>query len=183
MQEDMLIFHCAPTLAGLKTGNLFSCPYEDKETLIQEIRRLNQQLGPKGLRVIPMRYCEKRVLLYVYRPSGLVSDLSGEEARSLLEEAGYANCTADQCVIELARRLQATECFPHEIGLFLSYPPEDVRGFIENKGADCRCVGCWKVYGDEEKARKTFQRYKKCTDVYCDRWRRGFSVERLTVAR
>ena len=25
MSEDLLIRHCSPTLAGIKTGNLFSC--------------------------------------------------------------------------------------------------------------------------------------------------------------
>lgn len=44
------------------------------------------------------------------------------------------------------RRLQRFEAFPHEIGLFLSYPPEDVRGFIEHKGHESKCEGCWKVY-------------------------------------
>ena len=44
------------------------------------------------------------------------------------------------------RRLQRFEAFPHEIGLFLSYPPEDVRRFIEHKGHESKCEGCWKVY-------------------------------------
>ena len=36
----------------------------------------------------------------------------------------------------------------------LGYPAEDVQGFIENETKECKCVGCWKVYGDEEKAKK-----------------------------
>ena len=48
---------------------------------------------------------------------------------------------------------QAAE-FPHEIGLFLGYPPEDVQGFLENRL--CKCVGCWKVYGDEQAAQNGF---------------------------
>ena len=42
--------------------------------------------------------------------------------------------------------------FPHEVGLFLSYPPEDVKGFIDHRANDFKCAGLWKVYGDEEKA-------------------------------
>ena len=26
LSEELLIFHCSPTMAGLKTGNLFNCP-------------------------------------------------------------------------------------------------------------------------------------------------------------
>ena len=68
------------------------------------------------------------------------------------------------------------------IGLFLGYPPEDVCGFIENKADACKCVGCWKVYGDEDAAKKLFAKYKKCTDVYCTLFANGRSIERLTVA-
>ena len=70
--------------------------------------------------------------------------------------------------------------FPHEIGLFLSYPPEDVKGFLEHR--PCKCVGCWKVYENEEAAKKTFAKYKACTRVYCRQLASGIDIERLTVA-
>ena len=41
--------------------------------------------------------------------------------------------------------------FPHEVGLFLSYPPEDVKGFIDHRASGFKCAGLWKVYGNEEK--------------------------------
>ena len=66
--------------------------------------------------------------------------------------------------------------------LFLGYPPEDVCGFMKNKACNCKCVGCWKVYGDEEAAKKKFAQYKKCTQVYSDQWANGTDIERLTVA-
>ena len=48
MSDDLLVRCCAPTLAGLKTGSLFACPYEDRETLMKEIRRLNRAFSPRG---------------------------------------------------------------------------------------------------------------------------------------
>ena len=72
--------------------------------------------------------------------------------------------------------------FPHEVGLFLSYPPEDVKGFIENRAANAKCTGVWKVYGDERQARQTFAKYKKCTQVYCERWQSGSGLDKLAVA-
>ena len=84
--------------------------------------------------------------------------------------------------MQLIERLRTSPDFPHEIGLFLGYPPEDVRGFIENKAQDCKCVGCWKVYGDETAAQRRFAQYQKCKDVYCAKWEQGRSIERLTVA-
>lgn len=183
MSEDIFVFHCAPTLAGIKTGNLFTCDYTKRSEVLSSVRELNRRLACKGLRVLPLRYSEKKVLVYVYRPGGLARDLSNSEARRILREAGYTATTADKSVIELMRRINEQGDFPHEIGLFLSYPPEDVRGFIEKGGRDCKCVGTWKVYGDEEAARRTFSRYKRCTDVYCRQLRvGGKSLEQLTVS-
>ena len=34
MSEDQIIRHCAPTLAGIKTASLFTCPYDSKEALL-----------------------------------------------------------------------------------------------------------------------------------------------------
>ena len=38
MSEELVVEQCSPTMAGLKTGNLFSCPAEDTRTLRQSIR-------------------------------------------------------------------------------------------------------------------------------------------------
>lgn len=54
MSEEMLVCHCSPTLAGLKTGSLFSCPYRSKKKIIREIRSLNQRLVKKGVCVLPV---------------------------------------------------------------------------------------------------------------------------------
>ena len=50
--------------------------------------------------------------------------------------------------------------FPHEVGLFLSHPPEEVKGFIAHRANDFKCAGLWKVYGNEEKARSLLAKYK-----------------------
>ena len=47
MSEENVVRLCAPTLAGIKTGSLFPCPYENRETLLMEIRQYNQVLFPK----------------------------------------------------------------------------------------------------------------------------------------
>ena len=167
MSEDRLVFHCAPTLAGMKSGSLFASSYSDKAELVSEMRSLNRRLSHKGLWVLPLRYSEGRALVYVCRPRCLARDLGSGEARKILSEVGYDSFCPARSLTVLARRLEKGEAFPHEIGLFLGYPPEDVRGFMEKGGRDCKCVGTWKVYGDEEKARRTFSRYKHCTNVYC----------------
>ncbi len=182
MSDEVFIRYCSPTLAGIKTANLFSSRFKDEKEMRESVRRLNVVLVKKGIRVVPLKFREGRALIYAYRPSKLLQDLQRADACSLLRERGYAAEMPERCIVQLMRRLADSGEFPHEIGLFLGYPPEDVCGFIENKAEGYKCVGEWKVYGDEEQARKTFAKYRKCTEVYCAQFAQGRSMERLTVA-
>ena len=119
MSEEMLIRHCAPTLAGIKTGNMFSCPYRSREEIHDEVRRLNRVLAPKGVRVLPLRYFKQRALIYLYRPSSLSRDLADGYASDLLKQYGYSLENPQRCVVQLVHRLRTCPGFPHEIGLFL----------------------------------------------------------------
>lgn len=182
MSEQMIIEQCAPTLAGIKTANLFPCRYSDKHTLWHEIRNFNQALSHKGVRMIPVKAENGFALIYLYRPKMLEKDLEDTIAADLLRKFGYKYNCSDKCIARLVKKFHDMEIFPHEIGLFLGYPPEDVKGFIENKAEGCKCVGCWKVYGDENTAQKCFANYKKCTRIYKEQYQKGKTIERLTVA-
>lgn len=182
MSEELLIRHCSPTLAGLKTGNIFTMSYSTIEDIRKEVRSLNKIFLPKGLRVIPLRFENNRVMVYVYRPNKLKQDLKNENVCWILENNGYPSSNPSRCIMQLIKKLKANSDFPHEIGLFLGYPPEDVQGFIENKAEHYKFTGHWKVYGDEKKARKLFFQYKKCTAIYTEQWQSGKSIERLAVA-
>ena len=54
-----------------------------------------------------------------------------------------------------------------------------MEGFIREKARRAKCTGAWKVYGDEEVARKTFALYKRCTRACRDDYLRHRSLERL----
>ena len=178
MSEELIVRHCAPTLANLKTGSLFVCPITDRPSFFSSLRSLNELLVPKGLRALPLRIREYSALVYLYRPTRLKKDLEDPAAIKILQDHGYS-CYG-KCLPKLIERVRASEEFPHEIGLFLGYPPEDVQGFLDHR--PCKCSGCWKVYGDENKAKKTFDLYKKCERVYCQQLARGIDIKRLTVA-
>lgn len=182
MSEEHLIRNCAPTLAGLKTGNMFTCPCRDRKSLLDSVRQLNRRLRSKGLLLLPLRFSEQKALLYLFRPAKLKQDLSQKTAEQLLRCHGYETGSCEKCVAHLIRKLRHREEFPHEIGLFLGYPPEDVQGFICQGPDLCKCCGCWKVYGDEAAAQKKFAQFKHCTNVYCKRWAETGDLDRLAVA-
>lgn len=75
MSEEMIINHCSPTLAGIKTGALFNCAYPSEQEMRSAVRSWNKTLSPKGLRVLPLRYNGRTALIYMYRPAMLSIDL------------------------------------------------------------------------------------------------------------
>lgn len=182
MPEELIVKHCSPTLAGLKTGNIIAFHGETEEGSRAFARYLNSILVPKGLRAMLFSRGQGRSeLMYIYRPEKLEADLSDETAREILTGAGYPVDNTNHCVVRLLHRLREGKGFPHEIGLFLGYPSEDVKGFIENGAKCCKCCGYWKVYGDEDKVMKTFCRFEKCTRIYCRCWDQHRCIDRLVV--
>ena len=111
MSDELLIKCGSPTLAGLKTGNMFSYTYESREEVRRDLRRLNKILVPRGLRVIPLRYSDKTVLIYLYRIEALKADLSQKEAVRILRDVGYESADSDQCVVKLIRKLRGAKEF------------------------------------------------------------------------
>ena len=125
---------------------------------------------------------ENTALVYVCRKAKLQEDLQKRGVAQFLSGYGYERNDVDYALERLASRLDEGEDFPHEIGIFLSYPLGDVIGFIENAGKNSKCTGCWKVYCNECEAIKLFARFRKCKDIYQKLWNQGRTVRQLTVA-
>ena len=182
MSGNQLVRGCAPTLAGIKTANLFSAKCDSINEAETVVREWNRQLGPKGVCAKILQFDGKRALIFVFRVSHLTSDLRREEVQKYLGELGYNTYNLSHCISHLSGRIRNEGEFPHEIGLFLGYPVDDVKAFIKNKGKGFKCSGLWKVYSNEEEAIKIFEKYRKCTRIYCMKFQEGFSLGRLTVA-
>ena len=180
--EKQLIEHCAPTLAGIKSANLFSYFYGDEGLARTELKEVNTLLNERGVYVEEMLWREKSVLIYVYRKNHLQKELSQPEVMELLMKYGYKNAELEDCIHHLKGRLYNYTCFPHEIGLFLGYPIEDVKGFIENGGRNCKSCGLWKVYCNEAEKEKLFHKLKRCTEVYTQVFSEGRSLVQMTIS-
>lgn len=186
--ETVMIEQCAPVLAGLKPAGLFRYETGDSADLARRVKNWNVQLNPKGLQVRVLKGCirTRQYLVYVYRTSKLRAVLADADVRAFLQQEGYvlpedpADCTS--LLTQLSRRLCCAAEFPHEIGVFLGYPLVDVVGFIENRGQNFTCSGCWKAYGDPLTAQKHFAQLSKCTAVYLRLFHSGTPILRLAVA-
>lgn len=175
-----LVRHCAPTLAGMKCGSMFRVS-SDLRDILPIVSETEFRLSHRGIRMEILRMDEDGCLLYVYRPKRLQAKLDDPEVRSFLDRYGYAQRSLASTLAELCDRFVHCPDMPPEVGVFLDYPIEDIRGYIENEGRCSRCIGCWKVYGDVAAAEKMFGRFRKCKEVYTRRLMEGSSILRLTV--
>lgn len=180
--EKEIIQHCAPTLAGLKSAGLFNCRSKSGEMLKQALIDVNHKLNVRGVYVEIMRQKEDFALIYTYRKTHLARDLQKKGVEELLLSYGYEGTDVEACLQQLRSRLASYDCFPHEIGVFLGYPIEDVKGFIQHGGRNCKCCGLWKVYCNECEAQKQFAKIDKCTRVYQRVFAQGRSITQMTVS-
>ncbi len=170
-----LAYHTAPTLLGIKCASLVSFSRLEFD-LGAHLRIFNRRASEKGLKIRIMHICDTRCVLLVYNGKKLYERLHEKQTADMLRNEGYdLESGLDAMLDRLSQRME--KCgFPHEIGLFLDYPAEDVKGFIENNGGNYKMCGCWKVYGSEECARRTFENYEKCRRFLCDKLSEGLDI-------
>lgn len=164
--------HClaqsaAPTLVGIKPASLVVIPKKQSWFSFGRDRIIRQQLS--GLSVCYDIWWENETVcyLFVYQEAMLSDYLQQKGCRAILYANGYF--VFQVCISSYLEQLKEKFCdyqngnrtFPHEMGIFLGYPPEDVKGFIRNHGKKYLFCGYWKVYENPEAAKKTFLAYER----------------------
>ncbi|MDR1639489.1 MAG: DUF3793 family protein [Clostridiales bacterium] len=150
--------HIGPVIFGKKPAALFAKPANWDGRAFYNW---------SGLRFIILNRSDgscghlRNQLVFAYDQSLLKEALC--VAKDALDKEGYDSCSSlTSYLFRLRKRFLMPGSFPHEVGFFLGYPPEDVIGFIENKGKGFKLCGFWKVYGDVEKSTALFKEYSWC---------------------
>ena len=185
--EEMLGRHAAPTLVGIKAGSLLSFRKDRYRDFTALLASYQTCFACKGLKVFRVAEGEAFVLLLFYREAALMEELqtafSDPTVRQIMKSLGYrADDTLGDLLEHLRLRMRLRKSFPHEIGFFLGYPPEDVVGFILHKGQDFCYSGYWKVYANEAETRALFEQYSLCTHEFCKRLEEGAALPELVQA-
>jgi hypothetical protein len=182
--EMTLARHCAPVLMGKKPAALFPKPAWWDETESEAV----------NMRFLMLRR-DKTALVFAYCPRLLFQTLESAAVREALRPLGYPleaagetetigkDKRAAMCLGFLERRFRENRDFPHEVGFFLGYPPEDVLGFMRHRGNHCKLCGMWKVYGDVPKAAALFAEYARCRDRLLKHVQNGGTILRLPLKR
>lgn len=147
---------CAPVLAGIKPSNLLIL--EGTGTL-----EIMEVMDGTGLSFEYLYRGNGKSVWLVYWLEEIEELLVKPETQEFLRSLGYRGFDVLAVFRFLKTRYTAYlgrgESYPHELGLLLGYPLEDVRGFMVNRGKNYLYSGYWKVYKNAENAKKTFALY------------------------
>lgn len=173
-----MILQGAPFLKGIKVACVMNLE-------ASQCAELEEVLEGTEVKYFVLASCKGKSLVYFYRRKPLIRYLRRRDVASFLREYGYeydmegneegragtlnADEIAEEWIEKILERLAQRVCeysgnhicFPHEIGAFLDYPVEDVRGFIRQEGKGSLLTGYWKVYENPERARMIFLAYDK----------------------
>lgn len=160
--ETQIALQCAPLISGLKVSNLLIISAED-EALVRVILRRS------GISFFRLLRTGEKVTFLLFRKNPLEAYLKQQEVETMLAEAGYAELSLGNILSTFQKRythyMSAGGRFPHEMGLLLGYPAEDVKGFVENEGKNFLYSGYWKVYADVEEKRRLFQKFENAKET------------------
>ena len=163
--KGLLFCFGAPTIKGIKAATLINFKRDN-----ENLKNIWNSSAPKFLHKTGIEYIllnefthSKNALVLIFRRNLIHRAITSPEALNLLNELNYPVPNINKC-LEFMQKKFINE-FPHEIGIFLDYPPEDVRGFMSDKNNKNYASGYWKVYGADEniikRAEKIFMQYKR----------------------
>lgn len=154
--EIQLAIQCAPVLTGIKISNLLIVHNENSKYVMELFQDTE-------ISFFILCVTREKTTFLIYRSTELISYLTKPNVKELLYRLGYQNQDVQYLLHSLRDKYESYMkeglSFPHELGLALGYPVEDVYGFIVNKGQNFLSIGYWKVYANVLEKQKLFDQY------------------------
>jgi hypothetical protein len=151
--EALLRWTAGPVIAGIKPAALVRLP----GGLVGDVwdRGGAELCRTLNLSILTLRESSTGTLVLLYRRKILARKTGAGAGSRYLRALGYPGGRLEGCLSFLKKRF-GEPAFPHEVGVFLGYPLEDVIGFSRGEPSPYSCRGYWRVYGRPEKAERTF---------------------------
>lgn len=156
-----LMIVLAPLLSGRKPSVLFNLrniAANERASFMRNWEKCKVQAA-LVLRIsfYELKKNERITQVFCYRHRLLREVFCDRKKMRFLRERGFDVYSGMDFVLkEMFHRMERGRDFPHEIGVLLGYPLDDVKGFIQDKYAFNK-KGLWKTYGQDEKSVELMQ--------------------------
>lgn len=155
---SIIAYGAAPTVYGRKPSSLMTFTKNARNLYGLWSRFKNEVCKELELEFVELKDTQDSVRVLFYRRELLDECINRKECREFLKEMGYREgLGVKDCLEQLKNRFEYI-C-PHEIGIFLGIPVEDVLGFIAYKGENSIICKYWKVYHNPKRAKALFGSY------------------------
>lgn len=111
--DELLAFHCAPALTGIKPANLVSCPTASMPVVAPLLADYTEQFADKGIAFEVLCHCAARTLVLVYQPQQLEDLLQKQAISCYLQELGYKSGSVHSLLRQLGAKISCSQDFPH----------------------------------------------------------------------
>lgn len=161
----ILANYSMPTLIHVKPSNVINVNKKYIEDTKKFFKLLKSGIEEFDGKFFILYENEESYLIMVYNKQLLNAVLQKAENNVLLDGFGYhfKERALEKVLLLLKKRYQGYKEngheFPHEMGIMLGYPKEDVAAYIKNQGRNYKFCGIWKVYNDVDNAVKVFDYY------------------------
>lgn len=174
--ETKIILECAPLIFGLRLANIINITRA-------EFVNLKKIFFDSDLSFYVISTTKDRLSLLFYRKNNLSEYFSKPKTKELLEEFGYDTGDMYGMMYTFSLRyrkyINKKADFPHEMGLFLGYPVEDVEGYINNDGKNSLAVGYWKVYEGVNEKIKLFEKFEEAKETLTYLVYKGMNINEI----
>ncbi|GAA0737577.1 DUF3793 family protein [Clostridium oceanicum] len=154
-----IMFSSAPTIANEKVSSLLTFLKDSERNSYEYWEKYKYELKKEFcLEFYELKKDDNRIVVLFYNKDKLVHTLSKENHIKFLKRFGYKEDMNLKEMLNVLRTRYENVC-PHEMGIFLGYPLEDVSEFIYRPNKKCLMIGYWKVYHNMEQAKEIFKNY------------------------
>ena len=178
--EMQLIVQCAPVMAGLKISNLLIIREEHQGALLE-------LLDGSDLTAYYLTRVNGKLVYLVFCMEAMKEFLESASVQRFFKREGYENLSIEHILTKFKKRYENHMTsggeFPHEMGLILGYPIEDVEGFVKYNGDNYLYSGYWKVYNRPEEKKLIFHSFDKATEYFVRMMHTGASMKDIICHR
>jgi hypothetical protein len=175
---SVIIRNAGPTIKKHKTSSLIN--FSNSNRNLNNIWERYKDVVKAKLDIdyFELKRDTTNTFVLFYNKDKIIQSISDNKNMEFLKRFGYnEKMDINQCLSLLGKRFE--NMCPHEIGIFLGYPIEDVVSFVDYPNSKCKMVGYWKVYHDIEKAEIIFNKYDEIKATIMKLMMRGMKPTEL----
>lgn len=177
--EKFLIYNASLLISKVKPSATITLKKGANSIYNKWIKYGQDFLNSINIKYINLRECENALIVLIYDEEQLGNYILKKENKIFLKKLGYnEENNIDDYLEKLVKRYEEFNC-PHELGVFLGYPLDDVKDFMECSEKKCLACGYWRVYNNYDAAKEIFNTYDIIKEKTAKYILTGNSTERV----